>query len=706
MRGLTLRAMANRLATSNSPYLLQHADNPVDWYPWGDEAFEKARSEDKPVFLSIGYATCHWCHVMEHESFEDAAVAQLMNEAFVSIKVDREERPDIDGIYMAVAQALTGRGGWPLTVLLTPEGKPFFAGTYFPRASGHGQIGMLDLVPRIQALWHERRGEVDRSAEKLTAAVQEFTTVHETGETLDEASLDLAYKQLRARFDAEWGGFGSAPKFPTPHTLLFLLRYWRRTGDGQALGMVEKTLRALRRGGIWDHVGFGFHRYSTDAHWLLPHFEKMLYDQALLLLAYTEAHQATADPFYRSVAERIAEYVRRDLTNPEGAFYSAEDADSLNREGEKEEGAFYTWTEADLRKTLGEEAFGLAHEVFGVAPEGNVEDEATRRKTGQNVLYHPEPLLALAESLGEGEGALRERIEHLRRSLFDARQERPRPLLDDKVLTDWNGLMIGALARAARAFGEQAYADQAARAADFLLETLWDEEQEQLLHRYRNGEAGIEGHLDDYAFLCWGLFELYEATYEERYLQTAIALHRVMRARFSDPDEAGYFFTAEGGEALLLRRKEFYDGALPSGNSVAMLNGLRLGRLTGDEEWEREAECVGAASSDIATQPAAHTFMMTAVDFAVGPTQEVVIAGNKEWDTTRTMVERLGRAYAPNTVSVLRAPATGDAPISEIVPFVAHNEASGDEAVAYVCERHTCQAPTTDPDEALRLVLR
>ena len=697
--------MPNRLAETNSPYLLQHADNPVDWYPWGEAAFEAARAEDKPIFLSIGYATCHWCHVMERESFEDEAVARLMNEAFVNVKVDREERPDVDGVYMAVCQAITGHGGWPLTILMTPEGKPFFAATYIPRTARGGRAGMLELVPRIQQLWREEQPRVLDAADEIAEALRQGPAMP-VGDPLGEETLGLAFEQLRGRYDAEFGGFGGAPKFPTPHALLFLLRYWKRSGDGQALAIVEKTLRAMRRGGLWDHVGHGFHRYSTDRRWLLPHFEKMLYDQALLSLAYTEAHRATGDPSYRHVAEHTLAYVTRDLGAPEGAFYSAEDADSLDRHGHHEEGAFYTWTEEDLRDALGED-FAFAKAVWGTAPEGNYEDEARRERTGQNVLHNPEPLLDLADRLGMGEGALREQIDGLRERLGEARASRPRPLLDDKVLTDWNGLIIAALARAARAFGEPRHAEAASRAADFLLRTMRTDEG-GLLHRYRDGDAAIPGLLDDYAFLTWGLFELYQAVFDERYLQAALDLHRETERRFADED-GGFFFTeaptpgAPQGEPLLFRRKERHDGAVPSGIAVAALNGLRLGRVTGDPEMEARAERALRAP-EVAAYPGAHTFHLVALDYALGPAQEVVVAGERGAPETEAFLDRLGRLYTPNAIVLLRAPGTGDAPLTDLAPFTAEQTSIASRTTAYVCEHYACQAPTTDPDHAVRLL--
>ncbi len=680
----------NRLADSNSPYLLQHADNPVDWYPWGDEAFEAARTEDKPIFLSIGYATCHWCHVMEHESFEDNSVAALMNATFINIKVDREERPDIDGVYMSVAQAITGRGGWPLTILMTPDRKPFFAGTYIPKESRYGQMGMMDLIPRVAQSWRDDRDGIVYSAEEITQAVHRNFSDRPPGEALGEETLTRAFEQLRRRYDADLGGFGTAPKFPTPHNLLFLLRYWKRSGNAQALEMVETTLQAMRSGGIWDHVGYGFHRYSTNRQWLLPHFEKMLYDQALMAMAYTEAYQATGDAQYRETAELIFEYIQRDMTSPEGIFYSAEDADSVNRLGEKEEGAFYVWSESELREALRDEDATFARRAFGTTTEGNFADEATGQPTGDNVLHRP------ATPGGDAE-----RLEAIRQRLFDVRERRLRPLLDDKVLTDWNGLMIAALSKAAVAFDEPRYAQQASRAADFFLSTMRTTDG-LLLHRYRNDDAGITAHLDDYAFLVWGLFELYEATFNEYYLDEALNLHRTMNEHFADEDGGGYFFTADGSEALLFRQKEFYDGAIPSGNSVAMLNGLRLSRVTGDVDLERAADNVGSAVAELNAQPASHAFMMTAVDFAVGPSLEVVIAGERDGTDTDQLVSTFRQLYAPNAVALLRSPGTGDAPLIGLAPFTEFQIAQNGRATAYVCERQTCQAPTSDPETMVR----
>ena len=576
----------NRLKNEKSPYLLQHADNPVDWYPWGEEAFEKAAREDKPILLSIGYSTCHWCHVMEHESFEDPEVAKLMNETFVSIKVDREERPDIDNVYMTVCQLLSKGGcGWPLNIIMTPDKKPFFAGTYIPKESRFGRIGMVELVPRIKEVWKDKREEVLKSADSITEAVKKATGLTEgsSGRDLTPAALTLGYNQLLGRFDETNGGFGTAPKFPTPHNLLFLLRYWKRTGDEQALSMVEATLGGMRKGGVYDHVGYGFHRYSTDPRWFLPHFEKMLYDQAMLALVFTEAYQATGKKEYEDTARQIFTYVMRDMTSPEGGFYSAEDADS-----EGEEGKFYVWTEDEITGVLGKDDAELIIKTYNVEESGNFSEEASGEKTGSNILYLKKPLPELARSFGMSADEFEGRIDKSRKKLFDVREKRVHPHKDDKILTDWNGLMIAALSKGASVFSDPLYSDAAKRAADFVLGKMTDGKG-RLLHRWRDGEAGIGGSIDDYSFFIWGLLELYESTFDIKYLKAALDLQTEMTGLFWDDKNGGFYFTSHDAEELITRHKEIYDGAIPSGNSVAMLNLLRIGRITGDAAYDEMA---------------------------------------------------------------------------------------------------------------------
>jgi len=677
----------NRLAKEKSPYLLQHADNPVDWYPWGEEAFQKAAGADKPIFLSIGYSTCHWCHVMAHESFEDEEVAALMNDVFVSIKVDREERPDIDNIYMTACQLATGGGGWPLTIIMTPDKRPFMTATYMPKHQRFGRPGMMELIPQVKELWKNRRDDVLQIAGKMTDALGRMTP--DPGESLGERELTEAYRQLASRFDGIHGGFGQAPKFPSPHNLLFLLRYWKRTGEPHALDMVEKTLQDMRRGGIYDQIGFGFHRYATDARWFLPHFEKMLYDQALIILAYTEAYQATAKEQYRATAEEICTYVLRDMTDTNGGFYSAEDADS-----EGEEGKFYVWTAQELRSLLGAKDAGVAAQVYGLTEEGNYYEEASGEPTGRNIFSLERPIAEAAAALEMPEQKLIERLEKIRSILFEEREKRIHPLKDDKILSDWNGLMIAALARAAGVFGEPHYAEQAQKAADFILR---QQEKGSLLHRFREGEWGIPAHIDDYAFLIWGLIELYEAVFEVKYLREALALTDEALEHFWDGRNGGFFFTSDESEALPVRGKEIYDGAVPSGNSVMMLNLLRLAKMTGRTDFEDKAEQIGKTfQKSVGRAAAGHTQLLCAVDFAAGPSREIVIVGDPEGRDTNSMRRTLHGAYLPNKV-VLFKPSNETSPeICRIAPFTASQKAVSGKATAYVCTNYACATPATD----------
>ncbi|PKN63489.1 MAG: thioredoxin domain-containing protein [Deltaproteobacteria bacterium HGW-Deltaproteobacteria-15] len=693
-----MEQQANRLIYEKSPYLLQHAHNPVDWYPWKEEAFEKAASENKPIFLSIGYSTCHWCHVMEKESFEDPEVASLMNEVFVSIKVDREERPDLDHVYMAVCQMLTGRGGWPLTIVMMPDKRPFFAGTYIPKESRYGQLGMLELIPRIRELWANRRKEVLDSAAGISTSLGELEK-DMPGSDLDMSVLDTAFAELAKRFDSTYGGFSMAPKFPSPHNFLFLLRYWKRTGKEEALRMVEKSLQEIRWGGIYDHIGLGAHRYSTDREWLIPHFEKMLYDQAMLSLAYLEAYQTTGNRIYETAAREIFEYVLRDLKSPEGGFYSAEDADS-----EGVEGKFYLWEEAELNEVLSPEEANLAMKVFRTQKEGNFKEEATGKKSGANILYTGRSLQAIASELGISPEVLEKDIQTIREKLFDAREKRIHPYKDDKILTDWNGLMIAALARGAQVFGDTVYRAAAVNGARFILERL--RQDGRLLHRYREGESAISAHLDDYAFYVWGLIELYEATFDASYLKTAVDLNEDMIRFFWDHQGGGFFFTPEDGETLIVRKKEYYDGATPSGNAVALYNLLRLARLTGLPVLEEKAAVLIRSCSETIRQfPSGYTQFLSSVDFAIGPGLEVVIVGTPDTEKTDAMIHALRSCYLPNQVTLFKSSTDKSPEISRVAPFVGNYKEVNGETTAYVCRNQTCSGPTTDPGEMLDIIV-
>jgi uncharacterized protein YyaL (SSP411 family) len=689
----------NKLIGEKSPYLLQHAYNPVDWHPWGDEAFRQAKRKNKPIFLSIGYSTCHWCHVMEKESFEDQEVAGLMNEVFVCIKVDREERPDIDSAYMAVCQMMTRSGGWPLTIIMTPEKKPFFAATYIPKESRFGRTGMKELIPRIKELWRWRKDEALDSAEKV-AALLEKASVEVHGEELGESAIQKAFTQLSRNFDARYGGFSNAPKFPTPHNLMFLLRYWRRTGDEMAIRMVDITLQHMRRGGLYDHVGFGFHRYSTDGQWLVPHFEKMLYDQALLAMAYTEAYQAKGmNKQYERITREIFTYVLREMTDPGGGFYSAEDADS-----EGEEGRFYLWSEKEIREALSEEEAELATEVFNIKKAGNFREEATGVETGKNILHLKRPLSEIAIEIGIPLEKLEERFETVREKLRAKRNKRVRPHKDDKVLTDWNGIMIAALAKGAQAFNEPTYEEAARRSAEFILTKMCDS-RGRPYHRYRDNEAAIPAFLDDYALLVWGLIEFYETTFESIYLEKAIDLNTFLLKHFWDSEKGGFYFSSDDTDTILIRKKEIYDGAVPSGNSIAALNLLRLARLTGDSEYEDKASHIIRTFSHVIFEtPAAYTMLMVALDFALGPSSEVVIVGKPRSSDTEELLEALRRSFIPNKVVMFQSEEEGDHDISRLAGFTKDLHTIEGKATVYVCKDFHCDFPTTDSQQMLTLL--
>jgi len=687
----------NRLIHERSPYLLQHARNPVDWYPWGEEAFQKARREDKPIFLSVGYSTCHWCHVMERESFENEDVAEVLNERFVSIKVDREERPDVDSIYMAAVQAMTGSGGWPMSVFLAPDGRPFWGGTYFPPEDRAGRLGFRRILLSIAHLWKNEREQLLQGAEELTRYMQALPTAAVRAE-IGLATLRKGYGLYSQEFDAAYGGFGSAPKFPRPHSLSFLLRYWKRTGDATALTMVEATLDHMARGGIRDHLGGGFHRYSTDRLWLVPHFEKMLYDQALLARTYLEAYQVTGRREYATVAREIFRYVLRDMTDERGGFYSAEDADA-----EGVEGKFSVWPKEEVLRVLGKEDGEFFSEVYGVEEGGNYREEATGELTRSNILHLPRPIESVARELGVEPAALEERLAAMRVKLFVARERRVHPHKDDKIMTDWNGLMISSLAYGGQVLDEPVYIEAASRAASFLLETM--ERGGRLLHRYRAGEAGIKGYLNDYAFLCLGLLDLYEATFQVRWLREAGRLAEEMVRLFWDEEARGFFFSGRDGERLVAQTKDIYDGALPSGNSAAALVLLRLARLTMDAGLEERArETLASFSGQIEHYPMGYPASLMALDFELGPVKEVVLAGDRADPMIEAMRRAIYRRFLPDKVLALHPMGPDGAEIEGLVPFLKQQQAIGGAATAYVCVNYTCKLPTADLEEMVQLL--
>jgi uncharacterized protein YyaL (SSP411 family) len=686
----------NRLINESSPYLQQHATNPIDWYPWSAEAFERAKREDKPIFLSIGYSTCHWCHVMEHESFSDFEVAALLNRHFVSIKVDREERPDIDKIYMTVTQAMTGRGGWPMSVILTPDKKPFFAGTYFPKSSRWGRPGLMDLLPKIVDVWRNDRENVLKNADQITDLLIRLSN-RKPGEVPDAQILAKAQNRLVEIYDPEFGGFGKAPKFPTPHILTFLLRQYHHSGEKKLLAMVEKTLKEMRMGGIFDQVGFGFHRYSTDARWRVPHFEKMLYDQALLAIAYIEAYQVTGNSFYARTAREIFTYILRDMTASEGGFYSAQDADS-----EGVEGKFYLWSFAQIQEILTQRDAQLYQSIFNISVDGNFASPDHEGTNATNIPHLKKPLSEISKDLKLPQADLQNRLERIRQKLFQTRKNRIHPFKDDKILTDWNGLMIAALAKAGKVFDDPHYTRAAHQAADFVLDRLRDDNG-RLLKRYRQGKAGVAAQLSDYAFVTWGLLELYENTYKTRFLKEAVGLNDLMLAHFWDHKNGGFFMTADDGETILVRHKDVYDGAIPAGNSVALLNLMRLSRMTGNKDYAARAEkIVKAFAADIQGYPAGHAQFMAGLIFALNLNYEIVIVGKAGAKDTLDMLAALRREFMPETV-VLFIP-TDQITASEInnlAPFTRSMKALNNRATAYVCQDFYCKLPTNSIGQML-----
>lgn len=676
----------NRLKNEKSPYLLQHAYNPVDWYPWTEEAFEKARKEDKPIFLSIGYSTCHWCHVMERESFEDEEVAAILNEKFVCIKVDREERPDIDNIYMNVCVIFTGSGGWPLTIIIDSDKRPFFAGTYFPREGKYGKIGLIDLLANITELWEKNRRKLTETGKKIT---EYLTSYHGLGRSnkgvITEEVFDAAFVQLYDRFDKVNGGFGTFPKFPMSHNLLFLLRYWKRKKRRKALEMVEKTLQKMRLGGIYDQVGFGFHRYSTDSAWLVPHFEKMLYDQAMMSIAFTEAYQATKKEMYRKTAEEIFNYVLRELTHPKGGFYSSEDADS-----EGEEGKFYLWTEKEIKDIL-DELSELGVKIFNISKRGNLQNEDYK---GKNILHLKKSINEFSKEWNLSHAELAEKLEQAKQKLFDKREKRVHPQKDDKILTDWNGLMIAALAKGSTVFNEKKYAEAAKKAAEFLITNLQSDEG-RLLHRYREGEAAFTGNLDDYAFFIWGLIELYEATFETKYLYETLRFQDDMIRNFGDKKEGGFYFTSDDSEKLLVRSKSIHDGAIPSGTSIAFLNLVKLAHITGKTKYEGKAtELSKTLSSDLEKNFSLNTMFLSALDFQMSPSYEIVITGNLNSREAKDILRVIRFKFIPNKTVLYKD--ENDLNLVRLAEFTRDMKSINGKVTVYICKNFTCNIPITD----------
>ncbi|OGU41215.1 MAG: thioredoxin [Ignavibacteria bacterium GWB2_35_12] len=693
---MEIKTNTNRLINESSPYLQQHANNPVDWFPWCDEAFDKAKKEDKPVFLSIGYSTCHWCHVMAHESFEDEEIAKLMNDSFINIKVDREERPDIDSIYMQACQMFTGGGGWPLTVIMTPDKKPFFAGTYFPKQTVRNRIGMDELISRINDYWQNNRNQVDDSTDEILTLLNQRNKINNYA-PINNSIFERAFKELSFSFDTAFGGFGKMPKFPMPSYLFYLLRDYSRNNNIESLKMVEKTLQEMRKGGIFDHIGFGFHRYSTDERWLVPHFEKMLYDQALLSLAYTEAYQVTKKDEYKKTTIEILDYVQRVLASPEGAFYSAEDADS-----EGGEGKFYLWKTNEIDELLGSDST-IWKAIYNINETGNFFAETGESENRQNIPHLKTTFVEIQSYNGINKTELNKKLEQMREILFDAREKRIHPHLDDKVLTDWNGLMLASFARAAAVFRDDSYLKTAKTTATFFMNNMRTIDG-RLLHRFRQGNAGIDGMLDDYAFFIWGLIELYEACFDLSYLKSAIELMNISIDYYWPEENYCFYQTASDSENLITRKLEFFDGALPSGNSVQFDNLIKLGRMTGNNKYiEKAGLLTKSFSESVNKAPTAYSHFLCGYDSLVNESVEIVIVGDLHDERTAALINKARELFIPN--AVLMHKPSNDSAIDEFSELTKLKTMLNNQPTAYFCRNNTCQEPVNDADRLKQQLL-
>ena len=678
--------MPNRLINETSPYLLQHANNPVDWYPWGEEALERARSEDKPILLSIGYSACHWCHVMERESFEDEIIAGMMNENFVSIKVDREERPDLDQVYMQAVQMLTGSGGWPMTVFLTPEGKPFYGGTYFPPTDRQGMPGFPRLLTSIAEAYKTNKGEVDRVTQQLTTQMTQSNQIPKGTSILTVDILHQAYSTLATNFDYQNGGFGNAPKFPQPMGPEFLLRYYHHGYNPRALELVEITLEKMAYGGIYDQIGGGFHRYSTDAYWLVPHFEKMLYDNALLARLYLHTHLITGKPLYRRIVEETLDYVLREMTDSSGGFYSAQDADS-----EGVEGKFFVWTPDEIRAVLGDADSEVFSSYYGVTPNGNFE--------GENILNIRQDPEAFAEAHDLTQEQLDEIISRSSKALLDVREQRIHPMRDDKVLASWNGLMLRSFAEAAAALGRADYLEAAVKNAGFLVGTM--KSQGRLLRTYRDGQAKLLGYLEDYSFVVDGLLALYEATFDIRWLDEAVTLADSMIELFWDEGIGGFYDTGSDHETLVVRPRDVFDNAQPCGGSVASDALLKLAVFTGNSDYNSKAAVpLRSLHQAMSQSPGGTGHWLNALDFYVSPPKEIAVIGPRNDPATQALLDTVFSRFLPNKVvmGTENPLSAGGIEGTPDFPLLQDRIMVGGLPSAYVCENYTCQLPVTDPD--------
>jgi len=681
--------MWNRLVFEKSPYLLQHAANPVDWYPWSDEAFDLAEKINKPIFLSIGYTTCHWCHVMEHESFEDTVVAKLMNDTFVNIKVDREERPDIDNIYMEVTQMINGRGGWPMTVIMTPDQKPFFAGTYFPKNTRYKRMGMMELIPQIKDLWSTKNDSILKSSDKIVNTLERRNSDRSKVQLDYIQVMNSAFEKFEKSFDRINGGFkGSQNKFPKPHDYSFLIRYYNRTKDNKVLDIVNKSLYGMKQGGLYDQIGFGFHRYSTDQKWLVPHFEKMLYDQAMLIHAYLDAYVLTENIYYKETVEEIVEYILRDMTSENGGFYSAEDADS-----EGEEGTFYIWSNQELKEILTDKEYDFIYDILEFDDKGNCRVEGHYTNIPHFKLTWKE--ISIKYNLSRDEA--KNKYHKIRRKIFDYRENRVHPQKDDKILVDWNGLMISALSRAGGILNNPFYIDAAKNSADFIINNLMNEEG-RLLKSYRHGPSNISGMIEDYAFFIWGLIELYQVTFNNTYIDEALILSDYQKEHFWDDKQGGFFFTSDVEKELLIRNKEIYDGAIPSGNSVSAYNYIRLSKILSKPDFEDIAfNIIDNFSSNLKRYSSGYTMLLHTLDFVEGPSYEVIIAGRKE--ESKEVLSALYNSKQLNKVLIFNHESKKiEKNFLFLEPYISDD--SG-ESLVYVCKNYVCNLPSSNVDEIL-----
>ncbi|MEO8512128.1 MAG: thioredoxin domain-containing protein [Ignavibacteria bacterium] len=695
----------NKLINEKSPYLIQHAYNPVDWHPWGEEAFQKAKDEDKPIFLSIGYSTCYWCHVMEREVFENEHIAKEMNKIFVNIKVDREERPDVDRVYMSALQAMTGSGGWPMSMFLTTELKPFYGATYVPPTSKYGLPGFEDLIHQLGESWLTRRDEINESGEKILEHIREASQNLAAASELNKEMLLKGTQQFKNGFDEEYGGFGESPKFPRPPGLNFLLRAYYRFDDSESLQMIIRTLLQMSRGGMYDHLGGGYHRYSVDRYWRVPHFEKMLYDQAQLAVNYLEAYQVTGDNYFGDVTKDILAYVSRVMRDKNGGFYSAEDAESALTAAdphEKEEGACYVWTKKEIDELLGEDA-EIFNYYYGVNAHGNAPQGSDPHSVfvEKNILYKKHTISETSNKFERSTDQINDLLDEAKKILFKVREKRPKPHLDDKILTSWNGLMISAFAKSYQVFNTSVYLEKAKGAADFIINTLYDSEGKKLLHRYRDGEAKIDATLDDYSFFVQGLIDLYEACFDEKYLKIAVELTENMLLDFYDESGGGFFDTSGKDKSILVRTKEDYDSAEPTGNSIAVNNLLRLSAFTGNTKWYDMAySSVLAFSGKLERMPYAMPQMLVALDSLLYKPKQIIIAGKDNDETAYRMLREVLLRYMPDKVVVKIDPAIASASIT----FASKVIQESNETMAYVCENFACRLPVKTPGELVKIL--